>query len=206
MLIYVNIFFYPNSSRQISQVRHLCKIKFNTKMKHLIYPALIATLISSSAFTLVNKAESWNVKGETYSVKFTSKKFDGLFRGLKSVIHFDENKLTESSFSATIDAGSINTGNGMRNKHARQGLGAEQFPEIRFESSSIVKSGNQYEALGKLTIKGTTKDIRLPFTFSKTAEGGLFEGNFSVKPAEYKVEKSGTPDQIDIQLSVPVTK
>lgn len=175
-------------------------------MKKIMYPAIIAIIIGSSAFKVVTNLNPWKVKEDSYSVKFTSKKFEGVFKGLKSEIYFDESDLNNSKINASIDAGSINTGNGMRNKHARQGLGADQYPTIKFASTSIAKTGNSYEASGKLTIKDVTKDIKLPFTFVKSADGGVFEGKFPVKPSEYHVEKMGTPELLEIQLNVPVTK
>lgn len=174
-------------------------------MRKVIFPALIAVAIATSAFTVATTS-TWKIKEDNYSVKITTNKFDGIFKGLKSEIHFDEANLGDSKITASIDANTINTGNGMRNKHAKQGLGAEQYPTIKFESSSFAKSTAGYEATGKLTIKDVTKEIKLPFTFTKNSEGGTFTGNFSVKPSDYKVEKKGTPETINIQLNIPVTK
>ncbi len=167
---------------------------------------MIALVIGTSAFTLVNHATTWNVNEDAYSVKFTSSKFDGSFKGLKSELYFNENNLAASKLTATIDANTINTGNGMRNGHARKGLDAKKFPTVKFESTSIVKTSKGYEAIGNLTIKDVTKSIRIAFTFNQTADGGVFAGTFSVKPAEYNVTRSGTPEVLDFQLNVPVTK
>lgn len=175
-------------------------------MKKMIYPAMIAFVLSASAFKVVSNVSVWKVREDAYSVKFTSKKFDGTFKGLKSELLFDENNLTASKLSATIDASTIITGNGMRNGHAKQGLDAKTFQTVRFESTSISKTATGYEANGNLTIKDVTKQIKIPFTFSKTADGGLFSGSFSIKPAEYHVQKGGTPEVLDFQLNVPVTK
>lgn len=177
-------------------------------MRKLIYPALIATIVTTSAFT-VTTSNKWTVKEESYTVKFNSKQgkdFSGIFKGLKSDIQFDEANVSASKISASIDAASVNTGNGMRNKHAGQGLGANQYPTIKFESTSVAKVGTNYEASGKLTIKDVTKEIKLPFTFTKTADGGVFGGKFLVVPSEYHVEKKGTPELLEIELNVPVTK
>lgn len=175
-------------------------------MKKLIYPAMIAIVLSASAFKVASNVTSWKVKEDAYSVKFTSKKFDGTFKGLKSELLFDENNLAASKLIATIDANTINTGNGMRNGHAKNGLDAQTFKIVKFESISISKTASGYEANGNLTIKDVTKEIKIPFTFTKNAEGGVFAGTFSVKPAEYNVTKGGTPDVLDFQLNVPVTK
>lgn len=174
-------------------------------MKKIIYPALIATMITFSAFTVVTNTE-WKVKEDVYSVKFTGKKINGIFKGLKSSISFDEANPANSKITASIDATSANTGNGMKNKHTKQGLGTEQYPQIKFESTSVSKKGDGFEALGKLTIKDVTKDIAFPFTFTKNETGGVFAGKFSVVPKEYHVDKSGTPDVIEIELNIPVAK
>ena len=174
-------------------------------MKKLFYPALIALAITTSAFTVFTSSK-WTLKEDEYTVKFTCKKMDGIFKGLKSDIQFDETNLSSSKISATIDASSVNTGNGMRNKHARQGLGSEQYATVKFESTSITKSGNGYEAMGKLTIKDVTKEIKLPFTFTKNSTGGVFSGKFPVVPSEYNVTKSGTPELLEIELNIAVTK
>lgn len=166
---------------------------------------LIATIMVTAAFKVVN-SNQWNVKEDSYTVKFTTKKFEGMFKGLKSIIRFDEQNPGASFISATIDANTVNTGNGMRNKHAKQGLEADKYPTIKFESTAITKTATGYNAQGKLTIKDVTKDIALPFTFTKTADGGIFTGKFAVVPAEYGVKKAGTPDLFDIELNIPVTQ
>lgn len=177
-------------------------------MKKLFYPVLIATMLGSSAFTLLVN-NKWTPMENAYLVKFNSKKgkdFSGIFKGLKSDIVFDENNLSASKISASIDAGTVNTGNGMRNKHARQGLGADQFPTVKFESTSIIKNASGYEATGKLTIRDVSKEIKLPFTFTRGDNGGVFAGKFMVTPAEFHVDKSGTPELLEIELSIPVVK
>lgn len=175
-------------------------------MKRVIFPALIAIVISTSAFTVISNATLWKVKEDAYSVKFTSKAFDGTFKGLESDLQFDENNLGASKLTASIDANSINTGNGMRNGHAKKGLDAANFKTVKFVSTAIAKTASGYEATGNLTIKDVTKQVKIPFTFNKNADGGVFAGTFSVKPAEYNVTRKGTPEVLNFQLSVPVTK
>ncbi|WP_028666271.1 YceI family protein [Runella zeae] len=175
-------------------------------MKKVFFPALIALVISTSAFTVINNTTLWKVKEDTYSVKFTSKAFDGTFKGLESDLQFDENNLGASKLTASINANSINTGNGMRNGHAKKGLDAANFKTVKFVSTSIAKTAAGYEATGNLTIKDVTKAIKIPFTFNQNADGGVFAGTFSVKPTDYNVTRKGTPEVLNFQLSVPVTK
>lgn len=175
-------------------------------MNRILFPALIAIVIATSAFKLANNSILWRVKEDTYLVKFTSKKFDGTFKGLKSELFFDEDNLAASKLTASIDANTINTGNGMRNGHAKKGLDAASFKTVTFVSTAIIKNANGYEATGNLTIKDVTKQIKIPFTFSRAAAGGVFAGTFSIKPADYKVTRSGTPEVLNFQLNIPVTQ
>ena len=57
-------------------------------MKKLIYPFAAITIILGSAFTVFKTGE-WKIT-ENYSVKFTSGHPDGVFRGLKGDVRFDE--------------------------------------------------------------------------------------------------------------------
>ena len=174
-------------------------------MKKLVLPAAFVLAIAASAFTIAENSH-WNIVESEYEVKMVSDKFEGVFKGLKADIHFNENDLSTAKISASIDAASINTGNGMRNKHAQQGLESDKYPSIKFVSSSVSKTGSGFDAQGALTIKDVTKNIHLPFTFTRKGEGGIFSGGFSIVPQEYHVDKKGTPEKIEIKLTVPVKK
>ncbi len=158
-----------------------------------------------SAFT-ISDAINWKVKENSYSIKFNGKKVNGAFNGLKANIIFDEATPANSKISATIDASSANTGNETKDKHVGQGLEADKYPTIKFESISVSKKGAAFEAIGKLTIKDVTKEIVLPFTFENKGAEGVFLGKFSIVPKDYNVTKNGTPEVIEIELIVSVVK
>lgn len=159
------------------------------------------------AFTVVESV-NWKLKDEAYAVNFKGGKVSGILKGMKSTILFDEANPEKSKLSVSLDVTTINTGNGMMNKHAQgiDALDAKQFPKITFESTSIAKKGSAYEATGKLTIKGVTKEIVLPFTFENKGTEGIFKGKFSVTPKEFNITKNGAPDKLEIELIIPVTK
>ena len=55
-----------------------------------------------------------------YSISFTNADVSGTFDELSSTsLFFDPVKLTNSKLSFKIEVASINTGNGLQNKHAR---------------------------------------------------------------------------------------
>ena len=123
-------------------------------MKKLFYPIAGIVLIAASAFTVI-KSQDWKIS-DNYTVKFSGGDPSGEFKGLKGVVSFDPADPTAGKFDVTVDVATINTGNGMKNTHAKSPMwfDAEKFPTIKFTSSSIGKSNNgQYEAKGTLVCK-----------------------------------------------------
>lgn len=160
-----------------------------------------------SAFTVL-QSTNWKLKEEAYSVTFKGGKVEGIMKGLKTSITFDEAKPEDSKITASLDVNTINTGNGMMNKHAKSedGLDAKKFPSINFESLSVTGKSGKYNAIGKLTIKGVTRQINLPFTFESKGLESLFKGKFNIKPKDFNINRGGTPEVLEIEITAPVTK
>ena len=87
----------------------------------------------------------------------------GKFKTYDATITTEENDFTKSSieFSAEID--SIDTNNADRDAHLKSAdfFDAEKNPKLTFVSTSLVKSGDDYELTGELTIHGITKTVKL---------------------------------------------
>jgi len=174
-------------------------------MKKFIYPIAAVTIILASAFTAA-KSIDWKI-ADNYSVKFDGGDPSGEFKGLKGTISFDPANLASSKLSASIEVASINTGNGMKNTHAKSDkwFDAEKYPYITFNSSSISKTSTGYLATGTLEMHGVQKEISIPFTFNNN----IFEGQFEVNRLDYKVN-TAEPDhggsKFKVIISVPVTQ
>jgi len=174
-------------------------------MKKIIYPFAAVMLILSSAFTIV-KIDAWKI-ADNYAVKFDGGDPSGEFKGLKGTILFDAADLAHSKFDATVDVASINTGNGMKNTHAKSAkwFDAEKYPVIKFTSSAIAKTADGYSAKGTLDMHGVQKEIVIPFTF----ENNTFHGNFEINRLDYNVnvaEPEHGSAKFKLDITVPVTK
>ena len=158
------------------------------------------------AFTQV---KTWKISKD-YNVDFSAKGVNGIFKTFSGTINFDETKLSESKFVLTIDVNSINTGNGLQNKHALgdEWFNADKYPNIKFTSSSFEKTASGYSVKGKLQVKDVTKDITIPFTFTKSGNKGKFISSFSIDRSAYNVGKAGgdVGNSIKINVTIPVTK
>jgi polyisoprenoid-binding protein YceI len=172
-------------------------------MKKIMFPAIVAVIISLFAFTLIT---NWKVKGDESVIKFSSKKINGSFKGLKADIVFNKEHPEEAKFSASIDAPTLATGFFLKNMHAKDALGVDTYPTIKFVSTSVSKNGDGYSAKGNLTMKGITRPAIIHFTFDDKGNEGVFKGNFKVIPKEFGIDRSGTPDEVMVNLIVPVVK
>jgi len=60
--------------------------------------------------------------------------------------------------------------------------------------------------VGKLNLKGTTRNVSIFFTFDEKGNEGTFRGKFTVLTKEFNITRSGTPEKVDIDLIVSVTR
>jgi polyisoprenoid-binding protein YceI len=154
-------------------------------------------------------AQEWKI-GQDYNITFASKDASGVFKEFSGTIVFDAENLSNSSMKLKIKVESINTGNGLQNKHAKseEWFDASKYPNISFESSRIEKTESGFKAVGKLEIRGVKKDVTIPFTFVKKGSKGTFIAKFSVDRTDYGVGKKGNDvsETIKITATIPVTK
>jgi polyisoprenoid-binding protein YceI len=177
-------------------------------MNKLFYPLAAVLILAGSAFTFL-AAPGWQI-AQGYSINFSNNDVGGIFKDFKGTLVFDEQNPASGKFDVLIDVGSLNTGNGLQNKHAKsdEWFDAAKYPSIHFVSRSFAKTAAGYSVTGDLDMHGVKKPVTIPFNFSKTAAGGTFTGSFSVNRNDFNVGKPGgdVGDQVKIDISVPVTK
>lgn len=174
-------------------------------MKKLFYPLAGFVLMIASAFTVI-KSQDWQIASNA-SVKFSGGDPSGEFGGMKGIVSFDPNAPASSRFDVTIDVATINTGNGMKNTHAKsaQWFDAEKYPVIRFTSSAVTKTDLGYETKGVIEMHGVKKEATIPFTFNNN----IFTGTLTVNRLDYNIntqEPNHGAAEFKINISVPVTK
>lgn len=177
-------------------------------MKKLIYPFITVAFILTSATYSVSTQEY--TISDDHSIDFKSKDPSGSFTQIKGAVKFDENDLSGSKFDLKIPVSSISTGNGMMNKKAQteEWFNATKYPTITFVSTKIEKTGDTYSILGKLTMKGVTKDKKIPAKLTKNGDALSFSGTFGVNRIEFKIgkESEAVPNVMNISYTLPVTK
>ena len=63
-----------------------------------------------------------------------------------------------------------------------------KYPQAKFVSASVKNiAGDKFEMRGKMTIKGTTKDVVVPFSLKESAGVTTAQGAIELKRLDFKV-------------------
>lgn len=147
-----------------------------------------------------------------YAIKFSTTNASGTFSGLTGSINFDNENIQNSKMNVEVDAASINTGNSKKDEDARgdSWFNVKKYPKIRFVSSSFTMSGSTIWMKGTLEIKGTKKEIQIPFTYHENDGKATFSSKFSIKRKDFGIKGplmgAIVGNSVDIELNVPTVK
>lgn len=100
---------------------------------------------------------------------------NGSFEKFDGSLENDHGGFENSHISFSIETGSINTRNEMRDTHLKSDdfFNSEQFPLLKFESKSIVKKAEgKYILTGDLTIRDVTSTIEFDIRWGGLAKDG----------------------------------
>jgi polyisoprenoid-binding protein YceI len=148
------------------------------------------------------------LNGQELTVSFTIRNagfnVDGKFTEATIDYNFDSQDLKNSYFNTDIKVASIDTGIGSRDKHLLKDkyFDVDQFPSMTFRSTEVVKEANQYFILGKLTIKGTTKNLKLPLKVIDNS----FEVEFELNRRDYDVGGNSLILSDDVNIKLKLAK
>jgi polyisoprenoid-binding protein YceI len=130
----------------------------------------------------------------TFTIKNRGSAVHGHFGSLKTALIFSPDKLGSSSLKGWVDASSINTDNSKRDKDL-QGetyFNADKFKTVEVSSTKLTKKGTQYSGTFNVVMKGVTKQVEIPFSFTEKGNEAEFKGSFSVNRRDFGVgSKSG---------------
>ncbi len=120
-------------------------------------------------------------------------KVRGSFEEYEGTATIDGANPSASTLNVDIKAASINPRNADRDAHVRSAdfLDVETHPEVTFRGTDFAIKGDVVEVTGDLTIRGTTKQITIPFEFQGLAIDPFgnkrigFEGETTVSRADF---------------------
>jgi polyisoprenoid-binding protein YceI len=134
----------------------------------------------------------------------------GKFTRFAVTLDFSPDNLAGSKLDVVVEASSLDTGDKERDDTLKSAdlLSVAKFPQARFTSTQIAKTANGYDAVGKLTLRGVSRDIHVPFAFRTADEqgkpAGYLLGKTTIKRLDFGVGQGDwkATDQIGNDVSV----
>jgi len=138
----------------------------------------------------------------------------GTFAKFSGTLAFDPAQPTLASARVEIDLAGIDAGSQEANDEVvgKQWLNVKAFPSAQFVATSVEARGDKgYAAVGKLMIKGQTREVSAPFSFRQEGNTGIFDGSFVLKRLDFGIgegpwsDVSTVADEIEIRFHVVAT-
>ena len=134
----------------------------------------------------------------------------GRFTRFQVAFDFSADNLAASRLDVSIEMNSTDTGDQERDETLRGAdlFAVAKFAQARFAASQINRTAAGYEAVGKLTIRGVTRDARVPLSFRTATENGAavgyMSGKTSVRRLDYGVGQGDwkATDQVGNDVAV----
>lgn len=139
----------------------------------------------------------------------------GAFRRFTVELAYDEGNLAASSLEVEVQIASLDTQDQDRDATLTGPdlFDAQKHPVATYVASSLARdAGGKLEAVGKLTLRGVTKDLRIPLVIRPTSTGLELTGETSIKRLDFGVgqgEWKSTEwvgDSVKIQYKVALNK
>ena len=166
-------------------------------LRHLL--SLIALFFTIN--TVFSQHSLNRMRFSNVDVRFTfpSKNVKGTFTqfSFPDTVHLDS--LQPQEWKASIQVGSIETGNAIRDWHlmSKKYFNRKEFTTMEFHTESLIKTSNGYQIKGNIRIKGIQKPLELrieknPGKDYYTAIGKLFSSDFGIWIKKKKEENKVT--------------
>lgn len=171
----------------------------------LLLVAMLTTTLLSAQYKPVDQGSE---------IKFTIHNFgfsvNGSFTGLAGSIDFDPQNAAAGKFDVTIDAGTVNTDNSLRDSHLKNDgyFDVKNYPRIHLVSGKITPGkSDSFTFTGQLTIRDKTNAVSFPFTAVPAGGGMNFKGAFTINRKDFDVGGASTiSNELTVSLNVMANK
>lgn len=166
---------------------------------------VLATLVLALAGTGVQVAFAQprpaQLQAAGSEITFTTRQMgvpvEGKFGQFSAQVALDPKKPESGSVSLVIDTASARFGSAELDAEVPKPtwLHAAGFPQATFRSSRIQAAGpGRFDVAGKLTIKGSTRDLVVPVQLAPAGANQVASGSFTIKRLDFKVGEAEWAD------------
>jgi polyisoprenoid-binding protein YceI len=137
-------------------------------MKTVQRIAIVSAIVLFAGLSALAQTSTWNIDPAHSTAQFTVRHLaisnvTGSFTKVTGSVNLNDQDITQSQVSASIDVNSVDTRVEARDKDLKSPnfFDVEKYPTIEFKSKRIVSSGGKLQLIGDLTIHGTTHEVTL---------------------------------------------
>jgi polyisoprenoid-binding protein YceI len=127
-------------------------------------------------------------------IRFVSRQMnvpvEGRFKRFTAKVAFDAARPETSRAEFAVDLNSVDLGSAEAETEVKRDgwFDTARSPQATFVSTAVKSTGpGKYEVQGKLTIKGTTRDITVPIATHAAGAQTFAEGRFVIKRMDYRI-------------------
>ncbi len=172
---------------------------------------LLSALVSPLGLIPAASAHAAGFVPDRSEITFVSKQMgvelQGRFRKFDGDIVFKPTDLAASHARIEVDLASIDLGapDSEQEVKGKDWFLVANYPKGIFQSTQIRSKGpDQYEAAGKFTLKGITRDLVVPITVRHAGKVDTAEGGFVMKRTDFNIGQGvwADPDAVAINVTV----
>lgn len=138
----------------------------------------------------------------------------GRFSRFDTTLNFDEKNLEASSLRVTVQIASIDTQDAERDGVlvTPELFDAQKHPVATFVATSLARGASGLEAPGKLTIRGVTRDLRLPLVIKSQGARLELSGATSFRRLDFGIGQGdwqsteSVGDEVKVQYEVLLSR
>ena len=130
---------------------------------------------------------------------------DGRFTRVGGTIEFAPDKPASARADIEVDTASFDVGAPEYNDELRQKewLDSATYPRARFVTTRVTSTGrDRFEALGTLTLKGKTQELRVPITRRRVGALHIYEGEVPISRKAFGIGGASWDDTVADQVVV----
>lgn len=163
-------------------------------LKSVARAALMTTLLSTAAFAAEPGVAHYSVDPAKSSFEFSfvqaGAQNKGKFAKFPTTLDVSADGATATHLDVTVEMSSYDSGDKDRDDTLRSAdlFNVAKFPQARFTATQITKTATGFDAVGKLTIRGVTRDQHIPFTFRTVNEQGHAAGYLAGKTTIHRLD------------------
>ncbi len=176
------------------------------RVLHMV--ALALGLILAATTPLHAEVTRFRIQPEASALTFhaTSRLMnaDGKFSRFAGDVTVDPADLTTARVTVSGEATTLDTGITMRDRHLRSEdfFPVEKFPAITFESLRVEGAARRLLVVGRLTLRGVTREVRVPVDVNVTGKRLEARGQFDVKRIDHGMIYDSAVNPIGEQVRI----